>query len=493
MVQEYQENIIPPPTQFTDNYKPVPVPRTKQNAVKKPVPTPRTKIEQSKYALKGYTKSYEISIKNNKDPSVQMQNTRKAIEREINSQLNEMKGLKYVAETLKVTFKKPSGDEIVYKSAYFNSSAQTIINQTEINDSLQLSKQQILNKVAQWISEGSGWMIQSVDSHYLNLVKYKPLKGSSYIQLPQELRNSAKGLINMKNNDNECFRWCHIRHLNPQQRDPQRIKKTDKQHIEKLDYSGIEFPVNVKQYNKIERQNNININVFGYEEKQLYPIYVSKEKFEDKMNLLLITGEGEELVIGKPSNEDLSAGLVLQTFSKRNDSFEDEDEEEDNSHLKKTFIHHYVLIKDFNKLMYNQTKHKERKHFCMYCLQCFSSERILIKHKDNCIQVNGEQAVKMPDKDNNILKFNNFQKQQAVPFVIYADVEAITEKVQGCMPSDGKSYTEAYQKHKDCGYGYKVVCCYDDKYTQKEQIYRGENAVYQFMEAMFEEVKYCKK
>ena len=63
---------------------------------------------------------------------------------------------------------------------------------------------------------------------------------------------------------------------------------------------------------------------------------------------------------------------------------------------------HYVLIKDFNKFVYNKTKHKERKHFCMYCLQCFSSERILIKHKDNCIQVNGEQAVKMPDKDNNI-------------------------------------------------------------------------------------------
>ena len=99
----------------------------------------------------------------------------------------------------------------------------------------------------------------------------------------------------------------------------------------------------------------------------------------------------------------------------------------------------------------------------------------------------------MPDKNNNILKFNNFHKQQAVPFVIYADLEAITEKVQGCIPSDDKSYTEAYQRHTDCGYGYKVVCCYDDKYTKPIEIYRGENAVYQFMEAMLEEVKYCKK
>ena len=67
---------------------------------------------------------------------------------------------------------------------------------------------------------------------------------------------------------------------------------------------------------------------------------------------------------------------------------------------------HYVLIKDFNKFMFTQTKHEHRKHFCMHCLQFFSSERVLNNHKDNSIQVNGTQAVKMPTKDNNILKFN---------------------------------------------------------------------------------------
>ena len=99
----------------------------------------------------------------------------------------------------------------------------------------------------------------------------------------------------------------------------------------------------------------------------------------------------------------------------------------------------------------------------------------------------------MPDKDNNILKFNNFHKQQPVPFVIYADFEAITEKIHGCQQDGNKSYTEAYQRHTDCGYGYKVVCCYDDKYTKPIQLYRGEKAVYKFMENMLEEVKYCKK
>ena len=71
--------------------------------------------------------------------------------------------------------------------------------------------------------------------------------------------------------------------------------------------------------------------------------------------------------------------------------------------------------------------------------------------------------------------------------------EAITEKISGCQPNNNKSFTEAYQKHTDCGLGYKVVCCYDDKYTQPLKIYRGEKAVYTFLEYMLDEVKYCKK
>ena len=406
----------------------------------------KIKINEKAKALKGYTKSFEIGIKNNKDPLKQLQSTRKGIKFHIESILKSMKGLKFV-ETLKITLKKVSNSGILEKTAYFNSKPQIIINNTEILESLQLSKQLILNLIAQWISEGSGWTIQSVDNHYLNIVQYQPMKGSSYIELPQELRHNKKGLINMKNKDNKCFRWCHIRYLNPQDKYPQRIKKSDKEFIKKLDYSEIEFPVTINQYNKIEKQNEININVFGYENKQPYPIYISKEKYEKHMELLLIT--------------------------------EDENK-------------HYVLIKDFNRFMYNQTKHEHKKHFCMHCLQCFSSEEVLNNHKNNCIQVNGTQAVKMPDKNNNILKFNNFNKQQPVPFVIYADFEAITEKISNHQQNNDKSYTEAYQKHIDCGFGYKVVCCYDDKYTQPLKIYRGEKAVYTFLEYMLDEVKYCK-
>ena len=105
----------------------------------------------------------------------------------------------------------------------------------------------------------------------------------------------------------------------------------------------------------------------------------------------------------------------------------------------------------------------------------------------------------MPKQGDNILKFKNFHKQLPVPFVIYADFKAITKKVQGCEQSeemkkdkDRRSYTEAYQTHEDCGYGYKVVCCYKKKYSKPIQTYRDENAVYKFMEKMLEEVEYCK-
>ena len=105
-----------------------------------------------------------------------------------------------------------------------------------------MSRQEILNVIDKWVSEGSGWVIDRIDSHYINVTLYKPLNGSSYIELPTELRNPKKVLINIKNKDDECFRWCHIRHLNPQTEHPERIKKGDKQFIEGLNYEGIEFP-----------------------------------------------------------------------------------------------------------------------------------------------------------------------------------------------------------------------------------------------------------
>ena len=111
--------------------------------------------------------------------------------------------------------------------------------------------------------------------------------------MPSGLKNSKKGLINIKNNDNECFLWCHIRHLNLVGKNPQRITKKDKEMINKLDYEGIKFPVSKKDYCKIERKNNICINVFCYESGLTYRIYVSNQKYKNCMDLLLTSNENK--------------------------------------------------------------------------------------------------------------------------------------------------------------------------------------------------------
>ena len=82
---------------------------------------------------------------------------------------------------------------------------------------------EILYVIDAWINNGSGWIIESIESQYINISTYRPLLGSSYIDLPIELKSPRKGLINIKNEDQKCFLWCHVRHINPSNEHPGRI------------------------------------------------------------------------------------------------------------------------------------------------------------------------------------------------------------------------------------------------------------------------------
>ena len=68
-------------------------------------------------------------------------------------------------------------------------------------------------KLENWISHGSGWNVDSILNQYLNISSYKPLSGSTYCKLPKELCHPIKGLINIQNNNNKCYLWCHVRYL----------------------------------------------------------------------------------------------------------------------------------------------------------------------------------------------------------------------------------------------------------------------------------------
>ena len=213
--------------------------------------------------------------------------------------------------------------------------------------------------------------------------------------------------------------------------------------INDLNYEGIEFPVSKNYYWKIERQNNISINVFCFEKGLTYPLHASDQKFHNSMDFLLISDENKS---------------------------------------------HYVYIKDFNIFMCNKTKNKNKKYFWKCCLQCFSSENVLIERIENCLIINGKQSVKLKSGS---ISFKNRFKQLPVPFKIYDDFECPLKEVKSSDKNNG-SYTEKYQDHIPCSFAYKVVCV-DNKFSRKIVIYREKKCYFKFIEAILKEYDYCKK
>ena len=415
------------------------------------------KIKERKRGLKGVVQSFELENISTQDPRMLFATARNTFTKKSKEILQQKKGGYKANITLRVELKKrilQDGEEVYeFTQPYFNSTTLTILNELDIRDFYDKAVEEILNRIARWISKGSGWVIVRILKVYFNVVSYVPLKGRSYFPLPEELRHHRKGLINLQNDDNKCFLWCHVRHHNPIENNPQRVKETDKALAKELDYTGVTFPVTIRDMSKIEKQNKININAYVYNEdgKYVSPIRNSKTEYQDTLNVLLIERETE-----------------------------------------KEYKQHYVYIKDFNRLNYNVNKHKNKKHFCLRCLQPFYSEDRLEAHKGDCLIINGTQRIEMPQPGSKVF-FYQYQKRLPVPFVIYADSEALTRKIDSCSPRGDKSYTQAYQNHEACGFGYKVVCHYDQKYSKPAVIYRGENPVPKFYQNLTEEVKYCQE
>ena len=132
--------------------------------------------------------------------------------------LNETKGFKYQI-TVKVLLKKyKHNEEIEFRLVYFNSKTKTIINHR-----LENYFQEILYMIDAWINNGSGLNVELIKAQYINVSTYRPLSGSSYMDLLVELKSPRKVLINIKNKDQKCFLWCHVKH-------PEKILKTDKKN-----------------------------------------------------------------------------------------------------------------------------------------------------------------------------------------------------------------------------------------------------------------------
>ena len=258
-------------------------------------------------------------------------------------------------------------------------------------------------------------------------VKYEPLGGSSYIPLPAFLA-AKKKIINLKNENDECFKWSTTRALNPVENHPECIDRNLRETSMVLKWEGLKFPVNLSDINKFENNNSsIFANVFGCE-NLVYPLRISKHNYkrESTVNLLLISDDTKQ---------------------------------------------HYCWIKDISKLLSLPTlKHEHVGHLCFRCLNTFNSEKsYLIKslasHHENC---KSYEAIQIDHPEEGLkISFKNHNRSMRVPFIVYTDFESFTPQLSTCQPKPEKCYTKQYQKHTPSGFCYHMKCFDDTLYSQQ--------------------------
>ena len=280
----------------------------------------------------------------------------------------------------------------------------------------------------------------------VNIAKYAPLKGSSYIELPKYLKDK-EAILNVKNEDNKCLKWALLSCLHPAKKNPQRVNKY--MQFKELRFTGVDFPVPLSQMPKVERLNNLAINVFGYSKQAgIHPLYLSKDYTRDPINLLMIT----EVKDGK-------------VFS------------------------HYCWIKDFDKLCHDQTKHEHRLHYCLRCISPHSSERTLQDHLIYCRGVDAApcHAVFPQASEDGLpptIQFKNIQHLMKAPNVIYADTESIIKPVDSPNTDTNTIHTST---HIPCSFAYVVVR--SDGKVISERLYRGEDAMNVFFDWLQQELE----
>ena len=194
----------------------------------------------------------------------------------------------------------------------------------------------------------------------------------------------------------------------------------------------------------METYNNIRINIFIYDEGEaICPLYISDREDEDVINLLLL--------------EDDSGNQ------------------------------HYIYIKHFSRLLGHLTKHNPKSYYCYRCLHRFSREDLLQDHKQYC-QNHKIQNIKMPSEKQKILNFTGIHMQHKKSYIVHADFESVLSPVSTVAQDPQTSHTFKTAEHIPCGYAFLIVGP-NGKSHKLIQVYRGENAVEHFLEAVIHEKK----
>ena len=296
-----------------------------------------------------------------------------------------------------------------------------------------------------WTLRGSGWVVDRVEVLWLDIARYQPLRGGCYIPLPAAVR-LKKAVVNVKNKDNHCLRWALRSALFPVAHGQHTYRPSKYPQQDGLDFTGIDASPQISHIPRVVRQNDLAINVFGWD-KRVIVHHISKQPEDTpRINLLLIEKAGK---------------------------------------------FHYAWIKGLNRLLHDQSKCDNRKHYCERSLHGYTREDLLEAHKPECRGI-GQTAVrvKMREEGKNAQAFQNHHKQPPAPYIIYADFEALTAKVEGPELDPTKSNTQRTQHHEACSYSYIVVRC--DGQTEPPVKYQGSNAAEHLLESLQEEERKIK-
>ena len=385
----------------------------------------RLRITETASALRGFTRQFRIEGIPRHAPREFMQIARRDIAQLMRE--NRQARVRMILNC-EMTRKELFSESTQILNTFFHSETVENLEGTDEREIYDGFMQTIEERIQNFNQRGSNWRFERVLSLDIHFTDFQPLRGSTFLPLPSKI-STKKAVINMKNNDDQCFKWSVTRALNPVDVHPERVSKELKDQSQRLDWSGLKFPVKLDQIIIFEKNNpQISINVFGFE-GDVYPLRLSKRsEREQTINLLLISDEAKQ---------------------------------------------HYCLIKSLSRLLSSQVSgHKESNVFCLNCLNHFPNEEKLKIHEEYCLK-NQTIRIEMPEKGS-LVTFIHHNRSIKVPFVVYADFEAFTEEIPRSKQNEKFSFTQKYQRHKPSGFCFKIVC-FDEKYNQKPVLFRAES------------------
>ena len=379
-------------------------------------------------AFKGYTNQYVINGRDYYDVRSFLNDAKPSI----TNLLNMKRGIKTILY-LKCIMEQETTGGIRKEQFDFHSSIKLIFESRETEEVYSEMVDEIEEEIQKVkYAEGSGWRFKEIIKLELHTTRWDPINAGSYINLPPFLKNK-KAIINMKNQDEECFKWCVLRALNPKDTNPDRIDEDLKSKQDTLNMKGIRYPVNFRDIDRFESQNpNISISVLGYnKDERVYPLKVSK-----------YTGCEHDIVLL----------LIKELVEEKNE------EKKENSH--------YCLVKNMSALLASQiNNHKGTRHICLNCFNSFKTVNKLNDHKEYCY--NNECVKILMPPAGTFLRFKNFLHSEKAPFAIYADFESLIKNIDGCDPDPNKTYTKKYQKHEPISFNYYIKSFNESVYESR--------------------------